>query len=135
MTAPDFDEMMRAGIARYQSGRLSEAAAIYCQVLAVQPNHPEALHLLGIISLQNHDPATGIDLIRRAIALNPASAEYRTNLGIGLESLGTIKDAIDSYRQAIRLNPNFPLAHFRLGNALFAIGKFPEAIDSYQRRR
>jgi hypothetical protein len=35
-----------------QTGNLAEAQAIYRQILLAQPNHPDALHLLGTVALQ-----------------------------------------------------------------------------------
>ena len=48
----------------HQAGRLVEAEQIYRQILAVQPNHADSLHYLGVIAHQagRHDIAA--DLIR-----------------------------------------------------------------------
>ena len=35
----------------HQAGRLTEAEALYRQILAVQPNHQRRVHHLGIIAL------------------------------------------------------------------------------------
>jgi hypothetical protein len=56
-------EVLGEGIRHHQAGRLSEAEACYRRVLAVQPDHADALHLLGVIAHQvkRHDIA--VDLI------------------------------------------------------------------------
>ena len=46
-----FDELALA-IQRHQSGLLDEAAEAYRRVLATQPDHADALHLLGVIAYQ-----------------------------------------------------------------------------------
>ena len=60
--------------------------AIYRRVLAHQPDHPDALHLLGVVALQTGRSDTAIELIGRAISINAGVAEYHQNLGIALAS-------------------------------------------------
>ena len=43
---------LAAAIRHHQDGRVKEAEALYRQVLAEQPDNPEALHLLGVLLLQ-----------------------------------------------------------------------------------
>ena len=45
------------------------------------PDHADALHLLGVLAFQTGHIGAAIDLIGRAIAINPAVAEYHSNLG------------------------------------------------------
>src|SRR5437867_1473861 len=49
VSIPQAFEVARA---HHQSGRLAEAEAIYRQILAVEPRHADALHLLGVIAHQ-----------------------------------------------------------------------------------
>jgi len=55
----------------HQAGRLHEAEQLYRQVLAQQPNHAKALHLLGVLAGQVGRNDVAVDLIRRAIAFRP----------------------------------------------------------------
>ena len=43
-------EALTIAIRHHQAGRLQAAAQIYRQILAVEPNHPEACHLLGVVA-------------------------------------------------------------------------------------
>ncbi|MCH9020156.1 MAG: tetratricopeptide repeat protein [Proteobacteria bacterium] len=38
------------GLVHHRSGRLADAEAVYNRVLAANPEHPGALHLLGLIA-------------------------------------------------------------------------------------
>jgi Flp pilus assembly protein TadD len=42
------------GVALHQEGRLAEAERIYGEVLRQQPNHFDALHLLGVLLPPKH---------------------------------------------------------------------------------
>ena len=52
MTQHNIEQSIRTAIERHRAGRTTEAAAIYRQVLAVQPKHVDALCLLGMIARQ-----------------------------------------------------------------------------------
>jgi SAM-dependent methyltransferase len=41
---------IRAAVAHHQAGRLPEAEALYRQILQAEPNYPDALHFLGILT-------------------------------------------------------------------------------------
>ena len=75
---------INAGRAHSRAGRLQEAEAIYRWVLAVEPNHPDAQHLLGVIARQTGKHQLAVDLISGAIAANSHAAEYYNSLGLAL---------------------------------------------------
>ena len=64
----------------HQQGFLDQAAQIYQLILAGNPENTEALHLLGLVALQQANPARAVELIRRAIALHPRAAVLHANL-------------------------------------------------------
>jgi predicted O-linked N-acetylglucosamine transferase (SPINDLY family) len=111
---------------------LAEAEACYRRVLAAQPDHADALHLLGIVAHQagRHDLA--VELISQAIKQNRQNAAYFCSLGVALNNQGKLDEAVTAYRQAIRIKPDLAEAHFNLGNALHGQGKLDEAVTAYR---
>ena len=81
MSPASIDQAMQTALAHHQAGRLAEAEALYRQVLAVQPQNPDALHLLGLIAHQVGRQDAAADLIGRAIALRPDDAALYSQLG------------------------------------------------------
>jgi predicted O-linked N-acetylglucosamine transferase (SPINDLY family) len=115
----------------HQAGRLKEADQIYQQILAVQPDHPAALHYSGTVALQSGRLDEAIHLIRRALAIYPTAAAW-SDLGVALNSKGFISDAIDAQRKAIALKPDYAVARSNLGNSLRDIGRLSDAIAAYR---
>jgi protein O-GlcNAc transferase len=125
-------QQFEAGLSHHQAGRLTEAERIYRQVLAEQPNHADALHLLGMLSGQTGRWDAAEDLIRRAIRIEPDYAEAYNNLGNCLKGNGRLDEAIAAYRQAIRIKPDFAEPHNNMGIAFRDNRQFDEAIASYR---
>jgi protein O-GlcNAc transferase len=126
-------DLLSVGRTHHQAGRLAEAEACCRRALAAQPDHADALQLLGIIAHQTgrHDLAVG--LISQAIKQNGQNAAYFCSLGIALKDQGKLDDAVTAYRQAVRIKTDLPEAHFNLGNARRDQGKLDEALAGYDR--
>ena len=121
---------LQVAIEHHQGGRLPQAEAIYQQVLQVQPNHPDALHLLGDIFRQRGNIEIAVDLIDKAIDANPGEQIYYNSLGNVLQVQGRLDAAIESYRKALRLKPDYAEAYSNLGNVLLADGRPDEAVGN-----
>jgi protein O-GlcNAc transferase len=107
-------EHLNLGLQHHRAGRLTEAAQCYQQALAADPDHADALHLLGVVAHQLGDHSTAIGLIEEAIALRPRVADYHSNLGNALRVVGRLDAALASYRTALRLRPDLVEAHSNL---------------------
>ncbi|MGD0140956.1 MAG: tetratricopeptide repeat protein [Tepidisphaeraceae bacterium] len=125
-------QQFESGVSHHQAGRFAEAERIYRQVLVQQPDHADALHLLGVLAVQAGRLDAAVDFIRRAIAICSTNAIYYSNLGNALKDKKQLDQAIASYRQAIRLKPDYAEAHNNLGIALRNKGQFDEAITAYR---
>ena len=116
----------------HQAGRLPQAEQLYRQILARQPNHAEALHMLGLIAAKFARRDAAVELIRRAIAIRPDFPEAHSNLANLLVEKGQFEEAMTACRAAIALRPNFPEAYYNLGNALRQTARLDEAIAAYR---
>jgi tetratricopeptide (TPR) repeat protein len=125
------NDVLHQAVQQHQLGRLGEAARLYQVILAVQPGHLEALHLLGVVAHQQGDHARAIDLIARAVGGNRGNAMYHANLAEAYRALGHLDRAADCCRTALRLRPHYPEAANNLGMALLDQGKNDEAIAQF----
>jgi tetratricopeptide (TPR) repeat protein len=130
---PRVASLFAAGLAHHQGGRLPQAEIQYRETLALQPDHADALHLLGVIASQvgRHDVA--IDLIGRAIACDRSNPLYYANRGLAFAGLQRFEEAIESYDRALALRPTSAEVLYNRGNALVALGRSHDALETYER--
>jgi Flp pilus assembly protein TadD len=99
-------QAMEIAIEHHRAGRLVEAESVYRQILAQQPNHPDAIHLFGVLANQAGRADIAIEQIQRAIKLNPSVAEYHLNIGEVYRRVGKFDESIAHTRRAIELRPD-----------------------------
>ncbi len=86
-----------------QAGDLAKAEARYRQILKRHPDHPDALHLLGMVTHLMGDDRTAVHLIRRVIRRYPDFPEAHNTLGNILKDQGDTAGAVACYRKALEL--------------------------------
>ncbi|MEI6150603.1 MAG: tetratricopeptide repeat protein, partial [bacterium] len=111
----------------------SQAEALYAQILKVQPDNPDVLHLLGVMAHQLGDSQAATGLIGRAIAIDAKVSAFHNNLGNVLKSQDRLDEAIASYSKAVWLKPVLAVAHFNLGIILQEEDRLDEAETSYRK--
>ena len=126
-------EALNIAIQHHQAGRLQAAEQIYRQILAVQPNHPDAWHLLGVIANQAGKYKIAVEYLERAIGLKGDVAAFHHNLGDALLALRRLPEADARYRRALELDPNLVETHYSLGNLMTEQHNLDGAVASYRR--
>ena len=116
----------------HQAGHLNEAEATYRRILDLQPNHPDVLHLLGVLAHQRGDHAAAAALIRKALDVDSGNADYHSNLGEAMRALGKAEEALDCFQQALNLNPDNPELLVNFGNAYLDLGRNAAAAEKYR---
>ena len=129
----NFSQRVQEGLQHHQAGRLHQADAVYRSILAEQPNHPEILYLMSVLSLQVGNFESAAQFIEHAISVKADEANYHNIAGEVRLALGKPESAIAAYQQAIAIAPDFAGAHNNLGNAYRQLGQNENAVSHYRR--
>jgi tetratricopeptide (TPR) repeat protein len=126
-------QALAIAVQHHQAGRLQAAEQIYRQILAVEPNHVDALHLLGVLAFQVGRHEAAAEYIGRAIGLNGTIAAFHSNLGNVLKAQGKLDGAVICYRRALELKPDYAEAHYNLAAVFKDQGELDKAAACCRR--
>jgi len=130
---PTPEERLQEAIQHHRAGRLAEAAAHYRSILAESPDHPDALHLLGVVRAQEGAPAEAAALIEQATHHHPDQPDIWSNLSKAYERAGRLDRAADACAQAVRLRSDDDALLVRLAHLQERCGHLKAAGDAYHR--
>jgi len=119
--------LLESAMAAHRAGDHGAAEETYCAILAIAPDHPDTLHLLGVCRHQARDDRAAFALVSRAIAVNPNAPEYQNSLGTILRSVREFEPAMQAFTRALRLRPDYRDARNNLALALCDLKRFDDA--------
>lgn len=93
------------GFAHAQLHQFEPAQAALRTALAIDPDHPRAVHMLGALLVEYGQAEAGAPYLRRAVALSPDSAATHRDLGATLLFLGELDEARAAMTRAVELDP------------------------------
>lgn len=115
------------------SGRPAEAAALYRQVLRLQPRQTEALYRLGLLAQGAGHLDIAADLIGGAAEVAGDVPEYAAGLGLVLCLQGRFEEAAACLERLLNRQPDHFAALGNLGNIRLDQGRLDEAEVCYRR--
>ena len=117
----------------HQQEKLDEALLLYSAFLRGEPEHFDALHLMGLATYQSGrlDEAEGF--FKKAISLKSDFAQIYTSYALLLQDRKRLDEALACYNKAISLNPDYAEAFCDRGVVLDEMKRFDEAVASYDR--
>jgi protein O-GlcNAc transferase len=124
-------ELIRDGMAHHRAGQLVLAERAYRHALALDPGHPEALALCGMIAGQAGQLRAAVELFEHALKRDPRNADIHHNLGETWRHLGDALKALQCFERAVTLNPNHIEAHRGAAEASFAEAERREAAGRW----
>ena len=119
-----------------QPAAMREAAVMFERVIGLEPGFAlgyasaAANYLVAVangVMAWNESGPHGIELARKAVALDPSLAEAHSALGLGMEDEWRWEEAGAELSRALELDPRSPVAYFRKAVDLASRGRFEEA--------
>lgn len=122
------------GVTHEREDRWPLAEADFRRALELRPDQPNVLNYLGysLVEMQvNLDEA--LDMIERAVAVQPNSGHIVDSLGWALYRLGRYDEAVGHMERAAELMPVDPIVNDHLGDVYWAVGRRIEAEFQWKR--
>ncbi|MGB8378472.1 MAG: sulfotransferase, partial [Rhodanobacteraceae bacterium] len=132
-----------AGLSRRAAGLLEQAGhaidrrdmqqadRVLGAALALAPDHPEVLRLLGVGYLLAGRHSDAVATLRRALKSRPDDPLLLNNLGSALRDSGDSDAAVAMFREACARAPTLAAAWFNLGNTLKGEANTQESCDAF----
>lgn len=127
------DQAMQMALEVHRGGQPRQAVEHYRAILEVAPQHPDALHYLGLAQHQLGQQEEAMRLLQSALEIAPDYTDARNNLGNMQKESGRYAEAEQNYRRVIAQRPDFAPAHGNLGVVLKAQGQLEQAAQAYRR--
>jgi len=133
MSPAQLQRLLHDGLVHHRAGRLAPAEALYRRVRMVQPGNFDAIHLLGVIALQQNRPAEAADLLGRAHKLAPNNVPCAQRYGLALISAGRPAEAEPVLRAVVEQDSNNAEAWDHLAYSLKLQDRLSAALECHQR--
>jgi hypothetical protein len=130
--SPAFAQKLAHAYDLFNQGFVSEAEDIATQILKKIPNESYALHLLGILKLNESDLEPAINALKKAVHLN-TNPELLSNLALAYQESGAIEKAMSLYDQALKIEPKYINALFNQHSIWLDRGNVDNAIHNLQK--
>ena len=127
------NKLLKKANALYESGSHDQAQLLYQEILQIDPDQPDALHILGCIKHLNGLQEESIELIERAIHINPRSPVYYNNLGNILFAQKSYDAAADAFIKTLELAPDYAEGHYNLGLTAMERGDNAQAVSGFNK--
>ncbi len=121
-----------APVARlYQSGQHALAEAECRRLLAANPRHPDASHLLGVLLLQSNRTPEALTCLDSAVTARPGNLDAQQVFGTALAMSGDFTRAMTCFEKVARAQPANLQALYNLGLTLSKLGRHEEARKTF----
>jgi tetratricopeptide (TPR) repeat protein len=122
------------GAALERTGRHQEAASNFERLLATEPDFAPALNYLGYMwAERGENLPRALEMVQRAVALDPDNGAYVDSLGWAHFQLGELDLAREYLERAVDLLPDDATIWEHLADVYAALGEVDKARDLYRR--
>ena len=133
MSLQKLDRLLQQAIEHHRAGRLADAETLYRQAQSIAPGNFDVVHLSGALAYDRGRTNEAIELLTRALAIDPQSAICRMRLGLALIDAGRLPEAERRLREAVHLKPDFLEAWDNLAYVLKIQDRLKAAVECHER--
>jgi protein O-GlcNAc transferase len=126
-------ESVKTALEYLQSGNAVRAEEVLTEILAVLPENPDALALLGVAHFYLHNYDLAIAYSEKALQYAPNNAYAYFNLGNAYREKKQYSEAIACYRKTVEMKPELGDAYYNLGTIFQDTNKIQDAISCYKK--
>src|SRR6185369_13802958 len=119
------------GFSLLEAGQVADAEGCSRQALTQQPDHADALHLMGVVAFHKQQYDHAVEWIAGAIRQAP-KPEYLLSLGNALQQSGRLEEALKAYDRGVMFKPEDAELWKSMGNVLVKLERSDEAVLSFQ---
>lgn len=111
------------------------AKKLWAKSLAIDPNFPPALNMMGYINVEagDPDPKQAVEYLRRYAAVLPDQANPQDSLGEVLRMSGDDGGSLAHYAEALRINPQMITSQYGRGDTYALMGNANQAKSEYEK--
>ncbi|WP_170391823.1 tetratricopeptide repeat protein [Ruegeria arenilitoris] len=122
------------GICHERLKAWDKAEADFRRALELNPDQPQVLNYLGYSLVERQEKLEeALDMIERAVAIQPDSGYIVDSLGWVLFRLGRYDEAVEHMERAVELMAVDPVVNDHLGDVYWAVGRTREADFQWRR--
>jgi tetratricopeptide (TPR) repeat protein len=131
MSEPENFVNLETAFRLHGAGRLAEASSIYRAILQGHPDHPSALHYLGVAEAARGKSDVAKSLMERSLRVQPHNLQFIENYAAFLVQIGNCEAALPVCQSGLALNPANAQLFYLKAVALVRLNRLPEAIAQF----
>jgi tetratricopeptide (TPR) repeat protein len=133
-SADDWRLLFLRATMQAEAGRKTQSEKDVAAALVISPDQPELLNYLGYMWIdRGENLPKALEMVKKAVALQPRSGAIIDSLGWGYYRLGDYKQAVSTLERAVLLEPADPDVNDHLGDAYWKVGRRIEAKFQWSR--
>lgn len=117
----------------YYSGDVAHSESLCLEIIQADPDHPVALHVLGLIAQNSGRIQDSVHFLSRAVEIQPDDPSALINLGNAYLEMGVFDKGIECFTRSFHLTSDSLVADFNFGVAYMKTGRLNEAVSSFKK--
>ncbi|MEW5804207.1 MAG: tetratricopeptide repeat protein [bacterium] len=127
------DVYYNLGTTYKEMGLIDEAISSARSAIEIDPNHSDALNLLGEIALEKGDMEEASADFQKVLQITPEHLEAHNNLGVVYFRKAMLDEALREFLHSVEIDPNRPETLNNIGSLYLAQGSYDKAEDAFKK--